>query len=179
MLFNADRAVKDSLFQMYKKDAMEHASRKTERRTQQIQEERTYLENLRKREQEEEEKQKYDKMQKRNLAREEYYQMMQKKDLLKKTRLDDVNFNTYGVSEETKAPTGENEFKPSLYHNNQLNLHPSSNQTYPTKLRSPNKHEVSKNFIDTDDLVRTYRMEQQKAYKTFLDGQVIYPLTSR
>jgi hypothetical protein len=208
MLFNADRNMKDNLFQMYKRDALEQVSKKNEMKMQKINEDRMYLDNIMQREKVEAERKQMEKMRKINETMGEYNEMLTRKNdnpLLKRSKFEDVRINSYGVtpSNMNMGNLNSNMNNNFNYNNNNNNNYPNdftSNLEYNKKSLSPRgpRESVIKNFIfnhdstnsnlnnpyvnnkvtDYDYMKRTQKMEQQKLYKNSLDTQVIIYITN-
>ncbi len=166
MLFNANRNIKDNLFQMYKKDALEHERRKNETKQKQLIEEKAYLDSLKIREDEHYERQKMERMQRINNEKLDYKQSVQKIDTLRKNKFEHVNINTYGVRKHIPNHRGNTMDQPS-------NVEPFQQ---PNRASSPLRHEVSNNFTDYGNNGGSVRVEQQKMYKDYLGTQVSYIL---
>lgn len=183
MLFHADRNVKENLFNMYKKDAMDLATKKNEMRLQKINEERQYLENLNKREQFEEDKRKLEKLKRISDTMGEYNQMISNKPdgRLKKSKFEDVKINSYGVSfrnpqnegistnvtaNQSNQNFGNDYFQREYNINRKASLSPRANNV--KKLVSYD----NSGYNNDDYMQKAQKMEQQKIYKDYLDSQV-------
>ena len=110
MLFYADRSIKDNLFNMYKRDAMDYAAKKYECKNQRINEERSYLENLNKKEQMEEDRRRLEKIKRTSEAMNEYNQLvnMKRDGILRRSKVDDVKINSYGIGSNQMANSANN-----------------------------------------------------------------------
>jgi hypothetical protein len=199
MLFNADRNLKQNLFQMYKKEAEDHYNKKSEMKMRQLNEERTYLENMNKRHQQEEDRRKLEKFKRVTDTMNEYKDMMSHKDQSRyKGKKNEVNINTYGVSMREVNPDNSSQQNFQIQNNQEnfngdvnyefknnnnliqdkFHVQGSSSSDFPG---NQNYSEfLNKNFGNNNyDNSRFQKHEQQKSYKEFLDSQVIKYLIKR
>ena len=160
MLFHADKATKENLFHLYKKDAEDHQNRKITLQNQKIQDERNYLNEIEKKEQMEMDKKKLEKIRMMSQSKSDYLQMMNQKEEEKRRKGKyDVNINTYGAKINKE------------YENNINNYHESNDIGY--KVPITKKFEIQNNYSDAYDIeIKTKKQDQQRMYKKFLDNQV-------
>jgi hypothetical protein len=183
MLFHADRNVKENLFNMYKKDALDHMAKKSEIKMQIKNEEREYMENFNRKIQQEDDKKNLEKQHKINERMNEYNLMCNMKGdpRIKRNKYEDVKLNYYGVN---VVPNENNLGNLITNMNNPLNNNNYSekefnlNKKYAVTPQTDQiKHIVShenNNQEKEEYNTRIQKVEQQKLYKEFLDSQVKY-----
>jgi hypothetical protein len=190
MLFHADKSVKDNLLQMYKRDAMDFANKKQVNKAQRIMEERAYLESLNQKEQLAEDKIKIEKIKKVSERMDEYTKLLNQKNEdrhLKKSKYNDININTYGISYQNsntmtnynpnRELNNNNNYRDNLVNNG--NFNPNSEVAFNQKVSlSPKVSNIGKligdnvNKNEYDYAMRSQKYEQQRMYKDYLDSQV-------
>lgn len=203
MLFNIDRATKQSILQQYKQDALDYENRKIQERQRKIQEEREFLAQNQKRETEIEDRLRYEKMRKQAEAMEEYKKMLQQKENQPKfSKNGEIRVNQYGFNiphtssyknePQVLPPNYNNYNNPNPYQpnpNNQTLNNDSMNNNYELERQlSPSQKEKSmirredhmKNFLtdrQNEQEIMSYferqKQNRQKYYKEMLDSQVM------
>jgi hypothetical protein len=165
MLFNADRQTKDQLRNIYKQELESQLKRKQDEKTRVMQEERQHLQLLEQRYQDDNRKKHMDKLKRISDSMGEYNQIVKDKEANKFfTKHKEVNFNTYAIKNVNNANNNNNI--------NNANSNPPSeiginNNNLEAEYTGERRNNAEQDFINGQ------KLEQQKMYRNFLDGQVI------
>lgn len=175
MLFNADKNTKGALLQMYKKDAEEFQTRKNEERNKRIQEERSYIEGLNLKDREEMNRVQVEKQKRINEIMHDYQNTANYQNSNKFNRNNkniEINTGTYGAGIERTTPQNPNIHEEQYTRERTLDKHASLSPKR-SNMNMILERDKFNNLSDYDYKVRSQKVEQQKMYRDYLDGQVI------
>ena len=185
MLFNADKQIKDNLFQMYQQDIIERRQRKDDYISNQKQSDKFFIEQLKQRNEEESQKKILERQRRINENIQDYNQFWLKKDEERKNKFSkyqDVNINNYAINNSNDKDNFQN-LNPNLNYNGNayLDLNTNSDGNNPNNRvdYDSNKdhlnHIMNPDFIGgrkIHDLERSKKIEGQKMYRDMLDAQI-------
>lgn len=181
MLFNVDKNVKSNMLQMYKQDAEDFQNKKNDDKMRRIQEERSYIEKLNKEHEQENNKRQMEKQKRINETMGDYYNAFNRKEqerLQKFSKNPNFSINNYGSNINNYQDPMNRMNNPNFTVNEQNSIERNLNQKLTTSPKANNMDSILdrnkfQNLSDHDYRIRSQKVEQQKLYKDFLDGQVI------
>jgi len=185
MLFNANKQVKDNLFNMYQQDIMQRRQRKDDYLFQEKQSDKLIIEQLKRRNEEENQKQTFEKQRRINENMQEYNQFWQKKDEERKnrfTKFQDVNINNYAISKNNNFQNNNLNLShnPNPYENNisgsnnNFNMNPNLRVDFDSKKDHLNPI-LNPDYIGIrkiEDMEKNKKMEEQRIYRNMLNAQI-------
>jgi hypothetical protein len=143
MLFNIDRRTKEAIRNMYKQEAELSEKRKKDEKCKKLEEEREYIKRALDREEEQRKREYSERMKKNDQTMGEYNRIVREKEQGRDAR--------YNGNDESRR----------------LNAWENFNNVQTRENYSPRSN--SSDYVNTE---RSYKIEQQRLYKNYLDSQV-------
>lgn len=187
MLFNADKHIKDNLFQMNQQDIIQRRQRKDDYLFQEKQSDKDFIAQVKRRNEEENQLKTVEKQRRINENMQEYNQLWLKKDEERKhkfSKYQDVNINNYAINNNNSNFQNMN---PNLNYNTNNNI---NNNVYGSSNNNNNNPNFRVDFDSKkdhlnpimnpdyigirkiDDLEKNKKMEGQRIYRNMLDAQI-------